>query len=143
MYNHKPKNYTCPFCELAKGRETPQNKREDIVYQDSETMVFLAPTWWENNSSHIIVVPKEHGENIYDISETLLCSVYGVVKRVAKATRAIATGQGTSVYQHNEPAGGQDVWHFHVNLFSEYTSDSLKKDKRTYVQQVKENLSKE
>ena len=32
---------------------------------------------------------------------------------------------GISTCQHNEPAGGQDVWHFHVHVFPRYLEDNL------------------
>ena len=32
---------------------------------------------------------------------------------------------GTSVRQHNEPAGNQDAWHYHVHVFPRYAGDSL------------------
>ncbi len=33
--------------------------------------------------------------------------------------------RGTSVRQHNEPAGNQDVWHYHMHVFPRYTGDDL------------------
>jgi histidine triad (HIT) family protein len=32
---------------------------------------------------------------------------------------------GVSTRQHNEPAGNQDVWHFHQHLFPRYPGDDL------------------
>lgn len=32
---------------------------------------------------------------------------------------------GVSTRQHNEPAGDQDVWHFHVHVFPRYEGDGL------------------
>jgi histidine triad (HIT) family protein len=32
---------------------------------------------------------------------------------------------GTSVRQHNEPAGDQDVWHYHLHVFPRYAGDDL------------------
>jgi len=54
--------------------------------------------------------------------------------------------------QHNEPDGGQDVWHFHVHVFPRYKDDKLyqnhdkkryvdKKDRQQYVNKLKEFLS--
>ena len=35
------------------------------------------------------------------------------------------SSDGTSTRQHNEPAGNQDVWHYHVHLFPRYEGDAL------------------
>jgi histidine triad (HIT) family protein len=32
---------------------------------------------------------------------------------------------GTSVRQHNEPAGNQDVWHYSLHVFPRYAGDNL------------------
>jgi histidine triad (HIT) family protein len=32
---------------------------------------------------------------------------------------------GTSMRQHNEPGGNQNVWHFHVHVFPRYDDDDL------------------
>jgi histidine triad (HIT) family protein len=32
---------------------------------------------------------------------------------------------GTSTRQHNEPAGNQDVWHYHMHVFPRYAGDRL------------------
>ena len=32
---------------------------------------------------------------------------------------------GISTRQHNEPAGNQDVWHYHLYVFPRYAGDGL------------------
>jgi histidine triad (HIT) family protein len=32
---------------------------------------------------------------------------------------------GTSFRQHNEPAGYQEVWHYHLHVFPRYPNDNL------------------
>lgn len=125
MYQHEPANYTCPFCALLRGEDTLKSE-EDIVYQDKLVTAFISPKWWVNNPGHVIVIPNEHTENIYTITDDLLAKVYIVAKRVATAIRDNYDGcEGTSMRQHNEPAGNQDVWHFHVHVFPRYTDDQL------------------
>jgi histidine triad (HIT) family protein len=46
-------------------------------------------------------------------------------RKVAVALRAAYSCQGTSTRQHNEPAGGQDVWHLHVHVFPRCEGDRL------------------
>jgi histidine triad (HIT) family protein len=128
MYNHEPKDYQCPFCKLVNGIEDEINKKVFIVYEDKYTLAYVAPKWWVNNPGNVLVVPKEHVENIYDIKDELLAKVYQTAKKVALAIKETYLSDGTSMRQHNEPAGNQDVWHLHVHIFPRYTKDDLYKN---------------
>lgn len=79
--------------------------------------------------------PKKHFENIYNIPDTLLADVYITVKKIAIAIKTTYKSDGTSTRQHNEPAGNQNVWHFHVHVFPRYDNDELYKnhDKKRWV----------
>ena len=125
MHAHAPQFYACPFCDLVAGVESDLNRQSDIVLRDSATAAFVSPKWWVRNAGHVLVVPTEHFENIYDISEPALARVYATAKRVAAALKVAYGCDGTSTRQHNEPAGDQDVWHFHVHVFPRYHGDRL------------------
>ncbi len=125
MYNHQPADYSCPFCRLVRGEEDQINRREYVVYEDSATLAFVAPKWWVNNPGHLLIIPKIHSENLYDLPDDLLGAVYTTARKLAIALKATYHCAGISTRQHNEPAGNQDVWHFHVHLFPRYPNDNL------------------
>lgn len=125
MYNHEPQDYRCPFCSIARGEETELNKLSDLVFENESVIAFVSPKQWINNPGNVLVIPKEHIENVYDISEELLDAVYLVGKKVALAMKDAYGCEGTSFRQHNEPAGNQDVWHFHLHIFPRWEDDSL------------------
>ncbi|OGK49160.1 hypothetical protein A3A55_00455 [Candidatus Roizmanbacteria bacterium RIFCSPLOWO2_01_FULL_40_14] len=154
MHNHAPENYECPFCILSKGGETEYNSQNDIVYQDENSIAFVSPKWWINNPANVLVIPKKHYENIYEIPDDVLADVYKSAKKIAIAIKESYPSDGTSMRQHNEPDGEQDVWHFHVHVFPRYKNDKLyqnhdkkrfveKEEKRQYVEKLKEFLSKD
>jgi histidine triad (HIT) family protein len=122
---HEPRDYDCPFCRFARGVETERNRFDDIVWRDALTMAFVAPKWWPRNHGHVIVVPLDHVENIYAIDDALLGAVFATARRVAIALKEAYGCGGTSMRQHNEPAGNQDVWHLHVHVFPRYDGDGL------------------
>ena len=124
-FNHEPSDYHCPFCALIAGVNDEFATQEDIVYQNEFITAKIAPKWWVNNPGHVLVVPNEHFENIYDIPENLLAEVYKGVQKVAIAIRSTYNCDGTSTRQHNEPAGNQDVWHLHVHVFPRHENDQL------------------
>lgn len=125
MYNHEPENYNCPLCRFVKREDDEINKQEYIIYEDNSTLAFVSPKWWKNNPGHIIVISKQHIENIYDISDELLGDIYKTVKKLSLAIKKVYGCDGISTRQHNEPAGNQDVWHFHIHIFPRYTNDNL------------------
>lgn len=125
MIRHAPPGYDCPFCAVAAGRDTEHNRASDLVLRDDETTAFVAPKWWNGNPGHVLVIPNEHYENVYEIPDVLLGRVHASAGRVARMLRDAYGCDGTSTRQHNEPAGNQDVWHLHVHVFPRYDGDRL------------------
>jgi histidine triad (HIT) family protein len=122
---HQPPGYACPFCSVVAGDETAYNAQTDVVHRDALTTAFVSPKWWAAAPAHVLVVPNEHHENVYSIPDKALAAVYATAKRVASAMRSAYDCDGISTRQHNEPGGGQDVWHFHVHVFPRHVDDRL------------------
>lgn len=125
MFNHEPKNYECPFCNLLAGRETEYNSKRDVIFENDDVLAFISPKWWVNNPGNVIVVPKLHVENIYDISDDLLSKVQIVAKQISVAMKKVYKCDGVSLRQHNEHAGNQDAWHYHLHIFPRWENDDL------------------
>jgi histidine triad (HIT) family protein len=123
--SHEPTEYACPFCALVAGGETERNRQTDVVFRDGLTTAFVCPKWWDAAPGHLLVVPNEHYENVYAIPDLSLAAVYRTAKASAAALASALGAEGTSMRQHNEPGGGQDVWHFHVHVFPRRTDDRL------------------
>lgn len=126
MYNHAPANYICPLCQISRGEETEKGPSEqDIIFQTDVITVFIASKWWPNNAGHVIVIPNEHIENLYDMPEEIGHAIFDASKKVAIALKETYRCDGISTRQHNEPAGNQDAWHFHLHVFPRYDGDDL------------------
>ncbi|MFF0612731.1 HIT family protein [Nocardia tengchongensis] len=125
MHNHEPAGYDCPFCFLLVGGETPLDSPRDIVLRTDQATAFTASRWWPNNHGHVLVIPNAHHENLYDLPPEYGHAVHDVVRAIAIAMRATYACSGVSTRQHNEPPGGQDVWHYHVHVFPRYDGDNL------------------
>jgi histidine triad (HIT) family protein len=125
MFNHEPESYNCPFCNFIAGNETEYNAKQDIVFEDDETLAFISPKWWVNNPGNVIIIPKKHVEHIYDIDDELLAKVQIVGKKIATAIKKTYACDGVSFRQHNELAGNQDVWHYHLHIFPRWEKDDL------------------
>jgi histidine triad (HIT) family protein len=126
MHSHAPPGYECPFCRLARGEDNaPDNFQADMVYRDEQVCAFIASTWYENNNAHVVVIPRRHVENLYDLTPDIGVHVQECCRQVAIALKQVYECEGTSTRQHNEPAGNQSVFHYHVHVFPRYAGDNL------------------
>lgn len=127
MYSHAPLAYRCPFCLLANGVENEHvtSQASDIVYQDEAVLAFICSRQWPNNKGHVLIVPNAHYENIFDLPPELAAKIHAVAREVSLAMKAAYGCTGISTRQHNEPAGNQEVWHYHLHVYPRYADDSL------------------
>ena len=117
-YRHAPEGYDCPFCRIADG--THPDASPNVFYRDRHVYAIISKHWWPNNPGHVLIIPNDHYENIYDLPFELSDSVHRFEKCVAFALKAAYQCEGVSSRQHNEPAGYQDVWHYHLHVFPRY-----------------------
>lgn len=150
--NHEPIDYLCPFCDWLSGHETALKQNDDIVYRDEFVTAFISPKWWPNNPGNIIIIPNDHTENIYTISDDLLAHAYILTKKLSIAMRAAYGCTGISTRQHNEPDGNQGIWHFHIHLLPRYHQDMLYENhqnsyfaepsaRKKYAQKIQQQLA--
>jgi histidine triad (HIT) family protein len=95
------------------------------VRRTAEAIAFVSPRWWPNNHGNLLVVPVRHYENLYELPAEAGHAVHDLVQEVAIAMRLTYGREGVSTRQHNERAGGQDVWRYHVHVFPRYADDEL------------------
>lgn len=125
MFNHEPEGFECPFCLLVAGGEDGRRVQDDVVRRDELATAFISARWWPKNHGHVLVVPNTHHENLYDLPSRYGHAIHDLVREVAIAIRRTYGCDGTSVRQHNEPAGNQDQWHYHMHVFPRYTGDDF------------------
>jgi histidine triad (HIT) family protein len=112
MFQHAPEGYVCPFCRVAQGTYDALTTQQDVVFQDSLVTVFIAPFWWPNNEGHVLIIPNSHFENLYELPARYAYRIQDLTQAIALAFKQVYRCHGVSIRQHNEPASGQDVWHF-------------------------------
>lgn len=127
MYNHAPPDYVCPFCSLIQGREEIQGqlKQTDIVFQTTDVTAFMATRKYPNNQGHVLIVPNEHFENIYDLPLALSSKIHALSRDIALAMKAEYPCDGIMLRQHNEPGGDQNIWHYHLHVIPRYQNDNF------------------
>jgi histidine triad (HIT) family protein len=123
VHDHAPPGYRCPFCRNITTGES--DLPLEIVHRDDDVAVKMNPRWRPNNPGSVVVVPIEHHENVFDLPAALGTPLQRAVRSAAIAMKSAYGCEGISIRQHNEPAGDQDVWHFHVHVFPRWDGDDL------------------
>jgi histidine triad (HIT) family protein len=75
---------------------------------------------------HTLVVPKAASRNLLDADPAVLAKLLPTVQKVARAVKAAFAADGVSVFQYNEPAGGQSVFHLHIHVVPRFEGVPLK-----------------
>lgn len=127
MYNHAPEGYCCPFCLIFQGVENERvlSVQGDVVYRDETVTALIGSHQWPNNHGNVIIFPNAHFENIYDLPVTYAQAIHRVAQMIAIAMKMAYSCGGVSTRQHNEPAGNQDVWHYHLHVTPRYMNDQF------------------
>lgn len=108
----------CIFCKIVKG-EIPSAK----VFEDTDILVFMDVKPF--TKGHCLVIPKEHFENIFDISKDLLQKITVVAKNISEKIKNSLQADGIRLSQSNGKVAGQDIMHFHFHIIPRYENDGL------------------
>jgi histidine triad (HIT) family protein len=99
----------CVFCAIISRREPGF-----VVYEDDLTIAILDK--YPLNRGHVLVMPKEHYENIFETPSEVLCGVVNTVKLVSRAVVRAMNAPGVRLIQNNGPAAGQIIFHIHFHV---------------------------
>jgi histidine triad (HIT) family protein len=85
----------------------------------------MATRKYQNNQGHVLIIPNEHFENIYDLPLDLSSKIHALSRDVALAMKSEYQCDGILIRQHNEPAGDQNIWHYHLHVIPRYPNDNF------------------
>jgi len=125
MYNHEPLSYDCPFCRIINQAKQQVHQPSDVIYSAETVTAFLAHRRQVNNLIDVLVVPNAHFENIYDLPREVVPDIHKLSRAIAISIKTVCQCDGVLTRQHNEPAGDQDVWHYHVHVTHHFTDDNF------------------
>ena len=108
----------CLFCKIAKG-EIPSA----TIFENSEFKVILDK--FPANKGHILIIPKEHIENIYEMDSELGGKLFSLAINIAKILKKELNIEGLNILQNNGKIAGQSVFHFHLHLIPRYQDDEV------------------
>lgn len=68
-------------------------------------------------------MPDQHFENMYELPKEYAGEIHQAAQLVAFAMKDTYRCDGITTRQHHEPAGSQDVWHYHLHVYPRYKQD--------------------
>ena len=109
----------CIFCKIA-GGEIPSY----TVYEDNDfrAIMDISPA----AKGHVIILPKKHAADVFELSEELASKIYVVAKKIAAAVKEVIGCDGVNILQNNGAAAGQTVFHLHMHVIPRWKGDSIK-----------------
>ena len=114
----------CLFCKIING-EIPSK----TIYEDDKVKVFLDIN--PSTNGDMLVVPKKHIENVYDIEDELLLHTHKVIKDMYDLLKDKLSAEGLTIVQNN--GHGQEIKHYHVHVTPRYTNDKVSTNKNTDI----------
>lgn len=108
----------CLFCKIIAG-EIPST----AVYEDDDFKAILDVN--PAARGHVIIIPKKHASNIYELEDEDAAKVFPIAKRIAAALQKTYGCDGVNVLQNNGEAAGQTVFHLHVHVVPRYYGDGV------------------
>jgi len=101
------------FAKILRG-EIPCFK----IFEDEHTLSFL--DIMPATQGHTLVIPKEPGETLFDISPTAAAATIKTTQIVASAVKRAFDAPGIMLVQLNGKAAGQSVPHLHFHILPRF-----------------------
>lgn len=108
----------CVFCRIARG-ELPASR----VFEDAHTLAIMDIQ--SVNPGHMLVLVKPHRANIYALDDALAGAVFRTAARMARTLKRALGCEGVTLFQANETAGAQTVFHFHIHVLPRWEGDGM------------------
>jgi histidine triad (HIT) family protein len=74
---------------------------------------------------HVLILTKEHYDNIFEIDAETAGKLFSLASHVARAMKKALNCDGMNLLQNNGTIAGQTVFHFHLHLIPRYEGDQV------------------
>ena len=106
----------CIFCKIIKG-EIPSK----TIYEDKKIQIIMNIN--PNTNGHLLVIPKEHMENLLDTPNELITHSLDIIReKIYPLLKKKLKCKGLTLAQNNEL--GQEIKHYHIHLIPRYENDN-------------------
>jgi histidine triad (HIT) family protein len=108
----------CIFCKVVAG-EIPG----EIVDSDDRTITVMDIN--PATRGHVVVIPREHAENLVSVSEEDLAATMNAARRIVDRLQESIAPAGFNILNNMGRAAWQSIFHFHVHVIPRYADDPL------------------
>ncbi len=110
----------CIFCEIA-NHNLPAN----IVFEDNDVMAFadINPA----TKGHILIIPRKHCLNLFDIDPDSFAKVFQLAKKIAGIMPDALGCSGVNLLHSAGESAWQEVMHFHLHIIPRYNREELQR----------------
>jgi histidine triad (HIT) family protein len=109
----------CLFCKIVAG-DVPAT----LVHEDERTVAFMDIN--PATRGHLLVVPREHAENVLEIDPDDLEAVARTGQAMARRVRDKLGADGVNLLNSTGSVAWQTVFHFHLHVIPRYENDPLR-----------------
>jgi histidine triad (HIT) family protein len=109
----------CIFCKVVAG-EIPG----EVVDSDERTVTVMDIN--PATRGHVVVIPREHAENLLSVSEDDLTATMDAARRIVERMQETLRPDGFNVLNNMGRAAWQSIFHFHVHVIPRYADDPLR-----------------
>jgi histidine triad (HIT) family protein len=110
----------CSFCKIIAGK-LPSNK----IYENENVLAFAPLKDRIIAKGHMLVIPKKHYADIYDIPKEELHCIIDAVKIISQKLKEKYNAEGINILYASGKVAQQSCFHFHIHLIPRYKDDGL------------------
>ncbi len=112
----------CLFCAIVAGT-VPCAK----VAEDATTFAFMDID--PGSDGHLLVIPKRHSADLFDISADDLADTMFAAQRISRAVRSALGADGVNLFNCSGMEAWQTVFHFHLHVIPRYQDRDANNDR--------------
>lgn len=115
---HETSGIQCPFCLITKGKIKAR-----VVYDLDNIIAVLDIN--PASKGHIIVFPKEHIKDCFEMQTELFLNLINIVNKIAIRIKKVVNANGVNILLSIGSAAGQKVDHFLVHVIPRFNNDNI------------------
>lgn len=108
----------CIFCKIIRD-EIPVKK----LYEDDFVIVFLDAN--PKTKGHLLIIPKQHYENIFDTPDNILERINVVCKKMSELLKEKLGATGVNIVNASGADAQQSIFHLHYHVVPRYKNDGI------------------
>lgn len=116
----------CVFCEKILTQRDGY-----FIFEDELVLAFLdhAPV----EMGHILIIPKRHFQDIFDIDNTYYMRIQETAKSIAPLLMKTTGADGLNISQNNGPCANQRVMHYHLHLIPRFCRERISWERKKFT----------